>query len=172
MYFFSFLKAQQFSEGSCWFWSNWALWLFLTYFCRSIFVEKFLVWKVFPIHCLRWVLQFAILECPPDANFLKKGNNNSSLLMTVQRLVEVWSKKEFVQSATIEQQACIRISILSRPYTNDSLLQWKWKWIINDLISLYIPASPKGLVFCCTCWNLFALTAYQIYLQRLVSLLS
>lgn len=95
----------------------WVLWLLfhrslrLRMSVRSIFIEKFLVWKVFPIHCLRWVLQFAILECPPDANCLKKGHNNSSLLMTVQRLVEVWSKKEFVQSATIEQQAYISAAV-------------------------------------------------------------
>ncbi|XP_038894119.1 telomere length regulation protein TEL2 homolog isoform X2 [Benincasa hispida] len=95
----------------------WVLWLLfhrslrLRMSVRSIFVDKFLVWKVFPIHCLRWVLQFAILEWPPDANCLKKGHNNSSLLMTVQRLVEVWSKKEFVQSATIEQQAYISAAV-------------------------------------------------------------
>lgn len=88
----------------------------MTYFRRSIFVDKFLVWKVFPIHCLRWLLQFAVLECPPDANCLKKGHSNSNLLMTVQRLVEVWSKKEFVQAATIEQQACIHIFIFFRLY--------------------------------------------------------
>ncbi|XP_022923797.1 telomere length regulation protein TEL2 homolog [Cucurbita moschata] len=95
----------------------WVLWLLFhrslrsRMSVRSILVDKFLFWKVFPIHCLRWILQFAILECPPDANCLKKGHSNSSLLMTVQRLVEVWSKKEFVQSATLEQQAYISAAV-------------------------------------------------------------
>ena len=72
-----------------------------------MFVEKFLLWKVFPVRCLRWILQFAVLECPPVANLLSKGQKTCNFLETMQRLVAVWSKREFVQSATMEQQTCI-----------------------------------------------------------------
>jgi hypothetical protein len=72
-----------------------------------MFVDKFLLWKTFPICCLRWVLQFAVLECPPDANSLTKGPNNRGLLGTLQHLLAVWSKSDFVQSASMEQQTCI-----------------------------------------------------------------
>lgn len=74
---------------------------------RSMFIDKFLLWKVFPLCCLRWILQFAVLECPPGANSLTKGHNTRGLIDTVQHLVAVWSKQEFVQSAPIEQQTCI-----------------------------------------------------------------
>lgn len=72
-----------------------------------MFVDKFLHWKIFPICCLRWILQFAVLECPPDASSLTKSHNIHGLLDTVQRLLAVWSKKEYVQSAPMEQQTCI-----------------------------------------------------------------
>ena len=72
---------------------------------RSMFVDKFLLWKVFPISCLKWILQFAVHECPPGTSLL--GHNRPELLNTVQHLLAVWSKKEFVQTAPIEQQACI-----------------------------------------------------------------
>lgn len=75
---------------------------------RSMFVDKFLLWKVFPVRCLRWILQFAVLECPPITNLQKKGHEtNNGLLDTTQRLAAVWSKQDFVQSAPVEQQACI-----------------------------------------------------------------
>lgn len=72
---------------------------------RSMFVDKFLLWKVFPISCLKWILQFAVHECPPDTSL--SGHNHPGILNTVQRLLSVWSKKEFVQTAPIEQQVCI-----------------------------------------------------------------
>lgn len=70
-------------------------------------MDKFLLWKVFPVCCLRWILQFAVFGCPPVADPLSKDHETVGLIDTVQRLVAVWSKKEFVQSATMEQQACI-----------------------------------------------------------------
>ena len=70
-------------------------------------MEKFLLWKVFPVRCLRWILQFAVLECPPNTAPKMKDHNTRGLLEAVQRLLVVWSKREFVQSAPIEQQACI-----------------------------------------------------------------
>lgn len=86
-------------------------------FRRSMFVDKFLLWKVFPVCCLRWILQFAVFGCPPGADPLLKDHETVGLIDAVQRLVAVWSKKEFVQSATMEQQACI----LSRSF--NSLIQ-------------------------------------------------
>ena len=76
-----------------------------------MFVEKFLLLKVFPLYCLRWILQFAVFGCPSDDGKLKKGENNSVLLETVQRAVHVWSKREFVQSTSLEQQLCILFGI-------------------------------------------------------------
>ncbi|KAK4568904.1 hypothetical protein RGQ29_004357 [Quercus rubra] len=78
---------------------------------RSMFVDKFLHWKIFPICCLRWILQFAVLECPPDASSLTKGHNIRGLLDTVQRLLAVWSKKEYVQSAPMEQQTSVGLCL-------------------------------------------------------------
>ncbi|KAF5956216.1 hypothetical protein HYC85_003441 [Camellia sinensis] len=74
---------------------------------RSMFVEKFLLWKVFPVCCLRWILQFAVLELPPDAALPTKAHNSRHLLDTAQHLAVVWSEREFVQSTPVEQQACI-----------------------------------------------------------------
>ncbi|RDX87738.1 Telomere length regulation protein TEL2-like protein, partial [Mucuna pruriens] len=93
----------------------WVLWLLfhrifkLRASVRSMFVDKFLLWKVFPVSCLKWILQFAVHECPPGT--LLSGHNRLGLLNTVQRLVAVWSKKEFVQTAPIEQQAYISAAL-------------------------------------------------------------
>ncbi|KDP30973.1 hypothetical protein JCGZ_11349 [Jatropha curcas] len=76
-----------------------------------MFVDKFILWKVFPICCLRWIVQFAVLECPPVAISLIRGREANVLLDTVQRLVAVWSKTEFVQSAPIEQQAYVTAAV-------------------------------------------------------------
>lgn len=70
-----------------------------------MFVDRFLLWKVFPLSCLKWILQFSVHECPPGTSLA--GRSSPGLLNTVQRLVAAWSKKEFVQTASIEQQACI-----------------------------------------------------------------
>ncbi|VVB04730.1 unnamed protein product [Arabis nemorensis] len=78
---------------------------------RSIFVDKFLLWKVFPIRCLRWILQFSVLECPPVTNTLAKGDMTHGLLETTQRIASVWSKGEFLQSVPLEQQAYITTAL-------------------------------------------------------------
>ncbi|XP_050257062.1 uncharacterized protein LOC126702406 [Quercus robur] len=78
---------------------------------RSMFVDKFLHRKIFPICCLRWILQFTVLECPPDATSLTKGHNIRGLLDTVQRLLAAWSKKEYVQSAPMEQQTYVSAAV-------------------------------------------------------------
>ncbi|KAL9314031.1 hypothetical protein ACSQ67_019483 [Phaseolus vulgaris] len=93
----------------------WLMWLLfhrifkLQASVRSMFVDKFLLWKVFPVSCLKWILQFAVLECPPGTSLSE--HNRPGLLNTVQRLVAVWSKKEFVQTAPIEQQAYISAAL-------------------------------------------------------------
>nr|XP_027122992.1 telomere length regulation protein TEL2 homolog isoform X2 [Coffea arabica] len=78
---------------------------------RSMFVDKFLLWKVFPICCLRWILHFAILECSPDNTLLTKAYHAHRLVETMQRLVSVWSKREFVQSSRLEQQAYVTAAL-------------------------------------------------------------
>ncbi|KAJ7945759.1 Telomere length regulation protein TEL2 like [Quillaja saponaria] len=95
----------------------WILWLLfhrtfkLQASVRSIFVEKFLLWKVFPVSCLRWILQFAVLECPPSTSSSISVHNHLTLLNTVQRLLAVWSKREFLQTASIEQQAYLSAAL-------------------------------------------------------------
>lgn len=74
---------------------------------RRMFVDKFLLWKVFPLCSLRLVLHFAVLEKPPAISEQIKDKNSYQLLETVRCLAVVWSNKDFVQSASIEQQACI-----------------------------------------------------------------
>nr|XP_048330054.1 uncharacterized protein LOC125422429 isoform X1 [Ziziphus jujuba var. spinosa] len=78
---------------------------------RSMFVDKFLLWIVFPVRILRWILQFSVLECPPVANSLSKGHKTRNFLETLQRLVAVWSKREFVQTATMEQQTYVSAAV-------------------------------------------------------------
>ncbi|XP_065873767.1 uncharacterized protein [Euphorbia lathyris] len=78
---------------------------------RTLFLDKFLLWKVFPICCLRWIIQFVVLESPPVANSLTKGRESHVLLDIMQRLIAVWSKREFFQSSPIEQQAYVTAAI-------------------------------------------------------------
>ncbi|KAH1131352.1 hypothetical protein J1N35_002730 [Gossypium stocksii] len=79
---------------------------------RSVFVDKFLLWKVFPVCCLQWILQFAVLECSPIKDSWTKGHETTNgLLDIVQRLAAVWSKRDFVQSAPLEQQAYITAAL-------------------------------------------------------------
>uniref|UniRef100_A0A6N2KCV9 TELO2 ARM repeat domain-containing protein n=1 Tax=Salix viminalis TaxID=40686 RepID=A0A6N2KCV9_SALVM len=78
---------------------------------RSLFLDKFLLWKIFPLCCLRWIIQFAVFECPPVSNSLTKGRETHGLLDTTQHLMAVWSRQEFVQSAPMEQQAYVTAAI-------------------------------------------------------------
>ncbi|EAZ23685.1 hypothetical protein OsJ_07387 [Oryza sativa Japonica Group] len=74
---------------------------------RAMFVDKFLRWKTFPLCCLRWILHYAVFELPPNSGIETQKQRTSSFLGTLQTLVSVWSKKEFVQAYSVEQQACI-----------------------------------------------------------------
>ncbi|GJX70702.1 telomere length regulation protein TEL2 homolog isoform X1 [Tanacetum coccineum] len=57
---------------------------------------------------VRWILQFSVLQCPPDAVL---SQNRCNLLDTTKRLLAVWSKQEFVQSAPVEQQAYLTAAV-------------------------------------------------------------
>ncbi|KAK4363862.1 hypothetical protein RND71_015220 [Anisodus tanguticus] len=91
--------------------AHWILWILFHQVyqqqasIRSMFLEKFLLWKVFPSNCLRWILHFAVFQCSPENSSSVKACNLRTLSETVQRLVTAWSKLEFVQSTSIEQQA-------------------------------------------------------------------
>ncbi|KAL8456813.1 hypothetical protein ACS0TY_034887 [Phlomoides rotata] len=73
---------------------------------RFAFVDKFLLWKVFPTCCLRWIIDFAVLECAPGSASLKSYNARG-LSDTMRRLAVAWSRKEFIQSTPTEQQAYV-----------------------------------------------------------------
>lgn len=78
---------------------------------RAMFIDKFLLWKTFPLCCLRWILHYAVFEFPPNSATETQMQRSSSFLGTLQSLVSVWSKKEFVQSYSVEQQAYITAAI-------------------------------------------------------------
>ncbi|BAF09246.1 Os02g0598400 [Oryza sativa Japonica Group] len=80
-------------------------------FLRAMFVDKFLRWKTFPLCCLRWILHYAVFELPPNSGIETQKQRTSSFLGTLQTLVSVWSKKEFVQAYSVEQQAYITAAI-------------------------------------------------------------
>ncbi|KAM5575118.1 hypothetical protein ABKV19_014187 [Rosa sericea] len=89
----------------------WVLWLLFLWVFQmpnisklSMFTDKFLVWKVFPVCCIRWILQFSVLECAPDSKSLAKGHNTPNFLDTLQHLVAVWSEREF-PSLSLEQMS-------------------------------------------------------------------
>ncbi|KAI3933451.1 hypothetical protein MKX01_022030 [Papaver californicum] len=97
--------------------SYWGLWILFHQAFKnqpsigSLFIDKFLLWKVFPVCCLRWILQFAVLECPPYSVGLTRGENTQGLIERVQCLVRVWSKREFVETSSVEQQAYITAAV-------------------------------------------------------------
>ncbi|VAI58130.1 unnamed protein product [Triticum turgidum subsp. durum] len=78
---------------------------------RAMFIDKFLLWKTFPLCCLRWILHYAVFEFPPNSFAEAQMRRTSNFLVTLQSLVTVWSKKEFVQSYSVEQQAYITAAI-------------------------------------------------------------
>ncbi|URE26921.1 Telomere length regulation protein [Musa troglodytarum] len=78
---------------------------------RYIFVDKFVFWKVFPICCLRWVLQFSVFECPPNFESQARDQRTSSFLDVAHQLISIWSRREFVQSSSMEQQAYVTYAV-------------------------------------------------------------
>ncbi|KAI4304715.1 hypothetical protein MLD38_040190 [Melastoma candidum] len=95
----------------------WVLWiLFHNLFTennsvRSLFLEKFLLWKVFPISCMRWIFHFAVFQSPPGSDLHLTCDNKQCLRSTFERLLSVWCKREFVQSAPLEQQCYVTAAV-------------------------------------------------------------
>ncbi|KAE8663382.1 electron transfer flavoprotein-ubiquinone oxidoreductase [Hibiscus syriacus] len=90
----------------------WILWILFHHLLqvqssvRSMFVENFLLWKVFPVRCLRWILQFSVLEYSPLMICkLRVTKPPMASCTQAERVAAVWSKRDFVQSAPLEQQA-------------------------------------------------------------------
>ncbi|KAL1567897.1 telomere length regulation protein TEL2 [Salvia divinorum] len=77
---------------------------------RFTFMEKFLLWKVFPTCCLRWIIHFAVLECPPQSAS-SKSYNARTLSDAVHHLIVAWSRREFVQSSSTEQQIYVTAAL-------------------------------------------------------------
>ncbi|XP_072980765.1 uncharacterized protein [Typha angustifolia] len=95
----------------------WILWMLFNRSCkcrtdmRAMFVDKFLLWKIFPLCCLRWILQFSVFECPPNKDLQTDERKTPHFLNTMQHLVSIWSRREFVQSSSMEQQAYVTAAI-------------------------------------------------------------
>ncbi|XP_078172745.1 telomere length regulation TEL2 family protein isoform X2 [Carex rostrata] len=78
---------------------------------RAMFVDKFLFWKVFPVSCLRWILQYSVYEEAPSSEAEIKWQKPPHFVDTLQYLVSIWSKREFVQSSSMEQQAYLTAAV-------------------------------------------------------------
>ncbi|XP_042037087.1 telomere length regulation protein TEL2 homolog [Salvia splendens] len=95
---------------------HWILWFLFSRIykqhpsVRFTFMEKFLLWKVFPTCCLRWIIHFAVLECPPQSAS-SKSYNARSLSDAVHHLIVAWSRREFVQSSSTEQQIYVTAAL-------------------------------------------------------------
>ncbi|CAN6470318.1 unnamed protein product [Victoria cruziana] len=77
---------------------------------RNMFTAKFLLQKVFPVPCLRWILQFAVFKPAPSTN-MDKVHATQSCLGIFRSLVKLWSEKEFVQSSPLDQQSYISAAV-------------------------------------------------------------
>ncbi|KAH7680909.1 telomere length regulation protein [Dioscorea alata] len=77
---------------------------------RSMFIDKFLFAKVFPICCLRWILQISVFNSSPYAD-IHMDQKREGFLDIVHRLASTWSRREFTQSVAIEQQAYITAAL-------------------------------------------------------------
>ncbi|KAL3748065.1 hypothetical protein ACJRO7_009310 [Eucalyptus globulus] len=78
---------------------------------RTLFLDKFLLWKVLPVRCLHWIFQFAVFGCPPNPDSQVSNYVSQHLPITLQSLVVVWSKQEFVRSVSLEQQVYVTAAV-------------------------------------------------------------
>lgn len=81
---------------------------------RSMFTEKFLLWKVFPIRCLRWILHFVVLCCPPGQSafsLTSRTKDNKLQINVIRHIIEVWAGESFIQSCEMQQQAYVSAAI-------------------------------------------------------------
>ncbi|KAJ7516652.1 hypothetical protein O6H91_22G066200 [Diphasiastrum complanatum] len=101
---------------------------------REMFTEQFLFWKVLPIRCLKWVLNLSVI-CSPKP--LEHGTELKPSFFNIQKdvvrhIAEVWTKKSFIRSATMEQQTyltaalvmCLGAVTKEEVNNTDSLLQY------------------------------------------------
>jgi telomere length regulation protein len=79
-------------------------------------MDKFLFVKIFPIRSLRWILDFAVLQAPPASDQWVEPERSESTVQknVVRRLAEEWATKQFIQSASVQQQACIFLELNER----------------------------------------------------------
>ncbi|XP_059066178.1 uncharacterized protein LOC131857531 [Cryptomeria japonica] len=77
----------------------------------ALFTERFLLWKVFPISCLRWILQFSVFRSSPASKEHSQEDTNNIQLNIVRHLVQIWAKRDFIQSTSMEQQSYITAAI-------------------------------------------------------------
>ncbi|KAJ3696918.1 hypothetical protein LUZ61_000623 [Rhynchospora tenuis] len=78
---------------------------------KAMFVDKFILWKVFPVSCLRWILQYSVFEVAPIIEGEIKWRKPPHFVDTLLHLVSIWSKREFVQSSSMEQQAYLTAAV-------------------------------------------------------------
>jgi telomere length regulation protein len=81
---------------------------------RMVFIEKCLFSKILPTRCLKWVLDFAVLQSPPstvDMQNTSKKREKHLEVDVVQRLAHVWSSNKFIRSAPILKQAYLTAAV-------------------------------------------------------------
>ncbi|CAB88328.1 putative protein [Arabidopsis thaliana] len=98
------------------FWTIWTLFHRNVIHQASVRQAKCFLWQLdsffrypfFFFHFHPNAVKQCVLECPPVTNTLAKGDVTQGLLETTQRLASVWSKREFLQSVQLEQQAYLQ----------------------------------------------------------------
>ncbi|KAK9108368.1 hypothetical protein Syun_024379 [Stephania yunnanensis] len=114
---------------------------------RSMFVDKFLLWKVFPLCVLRWILQFAILECPPSGSGLARGENVGMLLERVQYAVPVGEASDLTAAVGISLEKLSRDELEMTTDVMHAILQGVSCRLENPVDSIRRMASCIALVF-------------------------
>uniref|UniRef100_A0A0E0CMW7 protein-serine/threonine phosphatase n=1 Tax=Oryza meridionalis TaxID=40149 RepID=A0A0E0CMW7_9ORYZ len=59
---------------------------------RAMFVDKFLLWKTFPLCCLRWILHYAVFELPPNSGTETQKQSASSFLGRLESPIDLIRK--------------------------------------------------------------------------------
>uniref|UniRef100_A0A0E0K1Z6 Uncharacterized protein n=1 Tax=Oryza punctata TaxID=4537 RepID=A0A0E0K1Z6_ORYPU len=59
---------------------------------RAMFVDKFLLWKTFPLCCLRWILHYAVFEFPPNSGTETQKQRTSSFLGRLESPIDLIRK--------------------------------------------------------------------------------
>ncbi|TVU29397.1 hypothetical protein EJB05_20961 [Eragrostis curvula] len=64
---------------------------------RAMFIDKFLLWKTFSLCCLRWILYYAVFECPPNSateTLMQRAPNFNDITAAIGLCLEKLTKKE------------------------------------------------------------------------------